>query len=293
MTTNKSYFNQWLKRSGVGEVINNFPKLPVVEIKVDAEHIKKGYGALDPRYIMCISGQPATLTDGSLNSGLNLIKQLTNDSTLTIFFVHTKEEALKVLNDPTTKPGSNHSNRLGTSTIIPTSINAFKAWCIRNNVDIKLCQRMAQFDPASISIKAPQRDYYWCEVEVSDLKSELQLDQVPHKFEMRDGIKIAIVLLKAGGQYKPKKMLLIEKALKAAQLQRTEESARFYVELFLQKSVGRLNLENVNWNAPDIGMQLVNAVVGVTDSAFDSAFGEGGNDDKDDIEIPSNTSFDF
>ena len=35
MTNNKTYFNQWLKRSNVGEVVNNFPRLPLVEVKVD------------------------------------------------------------------------------------------------------------------------------------------------------------------------------------------------------------------------------------------------------------------
>ena len=260
MTNNKTYFNQWLKRSNVGEVVNNLPRLPLVEVKVDGEHIKRGYKALDPRYIMCISGKPGTMTDGSVSSGLALINQLNAESTLLIFFVNSKDEALKVLNDPVLTPTVNHFNRLGSGTTAPTSINAFKAWCSRNSVDLILCQRMAHFDPASVGIKAPQRDYYWCEFDSGTLSSDLLLSGVPHKIEIRDGKRIAIVLAKAGGQYKPKKQLLIEKALTAAQLNRDEKSARFYTELFLQQKVAKVNLENINWNAPDLGMQLVNAV---------------------------------
>ena len=247
MTNNKTYFNQWLKRSNVGKVVNNFPRLPLVEVKVDGEHIKRGYKALDPRYIMCISGKPETMTDGSVSSGLALINQLNAESTLLIFFVSSKDEALKVLNDPILTPATNHFNRLGSGTTAPTSINAFKAWCLRNNVNLILCQRMAHFDPASVGIKAPQRDYYWCEFDSGTLASELLLSGVPHKIEIRDGKRIAIVLAKAGGQYKPKKQLLIEKALTAAQLNRDEKSARFYTELFLQQKVAKVNLENINW----------------------------------------------
>ena len=152
MTNNKTYFNQWLKRSGVGEVINSFPRLPLVEFKVDGEHIRKGYKALDPRYIMCVSGKPETMTDGSVSSGLALINQLRAESTLLIFFVNNKDEAFKVLNDPVLTPVTNHFNRLGTGTTAPTSINAFKAWCGRNSINLTLCQRMAHFDPASINI---------------------------------------------------------------------------------------------------------------------------------------------
>ena len=291
MTNNKTYFNQWLKRSNVGEVVNNFPRLPLVEVKVDGEHIKRGYKALDPRYIMCISGKPGTMTDGSVSSGLALINQLNVESTLLIFFVSSKDEALKVLNDPVLTPTTNHFNRLGSGTTAPTSINAFKAWCSRNSVDLILCQRMAHFDPASVGIKAPQRDYYWCEFDVDVLASELLLDRVPHKVEIRDGKRIAIVLAKAGGQYKPKKQLLIEKALTAAQLNRDEKSARFYTELFLQQKVAKVNLENINWNAPDLGMQLVNAVQMVPMAAQLTAKEE--SNDTEDITVPAVTSLDF
>lgn len=254
MTTNKAYFNQWLKRTGIGEVINNFPRLPIVEVRMN--DVKK----LDPRYIMCISGQPGTLTDGTVNSGLTVLANKT-PLQLTIFFVRNKEEALKVLNDPIVVPTINHFNRRGTGTTAPSSVNAFKAWCGRHNIKLTLCQRMAHFDPATIGIKALQRDYYWCEFDSASLDSDLLLDGVPHKFETRNGVRIAIVLVKAGGQYKPKKTLLIEKALLAAQLQRTEKAARFYAELFLQHPVAGVNIENINWNAPDVGMQLVNAVI--------------------------------
>lgn len=285
MTNNKTYFNQWLKRSNVGEVINNFPRLPLVEIKVDGEHIRKGYKALDPRYIMCVSGKPETMTDGSVSSGLALINQLGAESTLLIFFVNNKDEAFKVLNDPVLTPVTNHFNRLGTGTTAPTSINAFKAWCQRNGVNLTLCQRMAHFDPASINIKAPQRDYYWCEFDVDVLASDLLLDGVPHKIESRDGTRVAIVLAKAGGQYKPKKQLLIEKALTAAQLQRTEDAARFYAELFLQQPVASVNIENINWNAPDLGIQLVNNAT-VKSKKKEEV-------DDNDTPVPEVTSFDF
>ena len=254
MTTNKAYFNQWLKRTGVGEVLNNFPRLPIVEVRIN--DVKK----LDPRYIMCISGQPGTLTDGTVNSGLVLLNNKA-PLQLTIFFVRNKEDALKVLNNPVVIPTINHFNRRGTGTTAPSSVNAFKAWCDRHSIALTLCQRMAHFDPATIGIKAPQRDYYWCEFDSSSLDSDLLLDNIPHKFETRDGIRLAIALVKAGGQYKPKKTLLIEKALLAARLQRTEKAARFYVELFLQHSVAGVNIENIDWNAPDVGMQLVNNVV--------------------------------
>ena len=296
MTNNKTYFNQWLKRSNVGEVVNNFPRLPLVEVKVDGEHIKRGYKALDPRYIMCISGKPGTMTDGSVSSGLALINQLNAESTLLIFFVNSKDEALKVLNDPVMTPTTNHSSRLGSGTTAPTSINAFKAWCSRNSVDLILCQRMAHFDPASVGIKAPQHDYYWCEFDSGTLASELLLDRVPHKIEIRDGKRIAIVLAKAGGQYKPKKQLLIEKALTAAQLNRDEKSARFYTELFLQQKVAKVNLENINWNAPDLGMQLVNAAVPtavqMVPMAAQLTVQEESNDTED-ITVPAVTSLDF
>ena len=296
MTNNKTYFNQWLKRSNVGEVVNNFPRLPLVEVKVDGEHIKRGYKALDPRYIMCISGKPGTMTDGSVSSGLALINQLNAESTLLIFFVNSKDEALKVLNDPVMTPTTNHSSRLGSGTTAPTSINAFKAWCSRNSVDLILCQRMAHFDPASVGIKAPQHDYYWCEFDSGTLASELLLDRVPHKVEIRDGKRIAIVLAKAGGQYKPKKQLLIEKALTAAQLNRDEKSARFYTELFLQQKVAKVNLENINWNAPDLGMQLVNAAVPtavqMVPMAAQLTVQEESNDTED-ITVPAVTSLDF
>lgn len=290
MTNNKTYFNQWLKRSSVGEVVNNFPRLPLVEVKVDGEHIKRGYKALDPRYIMCISGKPGTMTDGSVSSGLALINQLNAESTLLIFFVNNKDEALKVLHDPVMTPAVNHFNRLGTGTTAPTSINAFKAWCSRNSVDLILCQRMAHFDPASVGIKAPQRDYYWCEFDTDALASELLLDRVPHKVEIRDGKRIAIVLAKAGGQYKPKKQLLIEKALTAAQLSRDEKSARFYTELFLQQKVAKVNLENINWNAPDLGMQLVNAAVPMAHAA---QLTKEESNDTNNTSVPAVTSFDF
>ena len=287
MTNNKTYFNQWLKRSGVGEVINNFPRLPLVEIKVDGEHIRKGYKALDPRYIMCVSGKPETMTDGSVSSGLALINQLRAESTLLIFFVNNKDEAFKVLNDPVLTPVTNHFNRLGTGTTAPTSINAFKAWCGRNSINLTLCQRMAHFDPASINIKAPQRDYYWCEFDATVLVSDLLLDGVPHKFENRDGTRVAIVLAKAGGQYKPKKQLLIEKALTAAQIQRTEDAARFYAELFLQQPVASVNISNINWNAPDLGIQLVNAVT------VKSKAKKKEEADDNDTPVSEVTSFDF
>ena len=295
MTNNKTYFNQWLKRSNVGEVVNNFPRLPLVEVKVDGEHIKRGYKALDPRYIMCISGKPGTMTDGSVSSGLALINQLNAESTLLIFFVNNKDEALEVLNDPVMTPTTNHFNRLGTGTTAPTSINAFKAWCSRNSVDLILCQRMAHFDPASVGIKAPQRDYYWCEFDSGTLSNELLLSGVPHKVEIRDGKRIAIVLAKAGGQYKPKKQLLIEKALTAAQLNRDEKSARFYTELFLQQKVAKVNLENINWNAPDLGMQLVNAAVptAVQLAKEESTSTQEESNDTNNTSVPAVTSFDF
>lgn len=286
MTNNKTYFNQWLKRSNVGEVVNNFPRLPLVEVKVDGEHIKRGYRALDPRYIMCISGKPETMTDGSVSSGLALINQLNAESTLLIFFVNNKEEALKVLNNPIVIPTINHFNRRGSGTTAPTSINAFKAWCSRNNIKLTLCQRMAHFDPATVGIKAPQRDYYWCEFDIDALASDLLLSGVPHKVEVRDGKRIAIVLTKAGGQYKPKKQLLIEKALTAAQLNRDEKSARFYAELFLQHPVAGVNIENINWNAPDVGMQLVNAARPMAPSKEES-------NDTNNTSVPAVTSFDF
>lgn len=291
MTNNKTYFNQWLKRSNIGEVVNNFPRLPLVEVKVDGEHIKRGYKALDPRYIMCVSGKPETMTDGSVSSGLALINQLNAESTLLIFFVRNKEEALKVLHDPVMIPTTNHFNRLGTGTIAPSSVNAFKAWCDRHSIALTLCQRMAHFDPTTIGIKAPQRDYYWCELDTATIDSDLLLSGVPHKIEIRDGKRIAIVLTKAGGQYKPKKQLLIEKALTAAQLSRDEKSARFYTELFLQQKVAKVNLENINWNAPDLGMQLVNAAVPI--AARPMAPSKEESNDTNNTSVPAVTSFDF
>ena len=110
------------------------------------------------------------------------------------------------------------------------------------------------------------------------------MDGVPHKVENRDGVRVAIVLAKAGGQYKPKKQLLIEKALTAAQLQRTEDAARFYAELFLQQPVASVNISNINWNAPDLGIQLVNnATVKSKKEEVDD----------NDTPVPEVTSFDF
>lgn len=290
MTQDKAHFIQWIKRHGLFEVVMNFHNLPIVEIKptTNGKINKNTYGgALDPRYIMCISGKPETMTDGGLTEGYELAKRLTPDTTLLIFFVPTRKDALNILARPQVDL-IRRNTKLGTGTLAPTSINAFKAWCMRNGVNLKLCQRMASFDPASINIKAIQRDYYWCEFEVSDLLSELQLSNVPHKFEMREGIKTAIVLAKAGGQYKPKKQLLIEKALTAAQLNRDEKSARFYAELFLQQPVANVNISNINWNAPDLGMQLVNAAVTKTNVTVKEETNDTG-----DTSVPAVTPFDF
>lgn len=268
MTHSKNTFIQHHKY----DIVFNYRGLPIIDYKPfhgwTNDSIRRGNNALDPRYIMYITGHPDTLTDGSIESGQALSKQIQPDDTITILFVPTKEEALKLMKNPVHRPDIAHQGYIQGYTIhIPTTQTGFTAWCSKRNIVPSTSQRVPHFDPMSIGIKAPKNDYYWVEIPFPELSKagattpeqiNVLVQNVPHRIMNKE--EKVLILLKSGGQYKPKKQLLIEKALDSARILRTEESARFYVELFLQHPVLGVDISDVNWTAPDLGMQLVTRV---------------------------------
>lgn len=249
MTANKTVFINWFKRHHPDKYIRSLPNTPVVEIETIPTG-KANKGHLDLNYITCEIGSVVPVA-GIQYDGLE-------NRHIFVFIGTTIQDAANFMKQPIVEPKPKPS-RAGQSVFMPTSINAFNAWCDRHGIYPTTKQRIPNINPKAVyDLTAPEGAYYYTEFTKEDLnKLPLVLSNVPHK-EVDD--KHIMVLIKATGGNK--KMGLLEKALKHAILFRTKEAVRYYAEVFLQKriSLDEIALDKINWGAPNVGVEIIGSI---------------------------------